>query len=170
MVQLFVLLSKGLDSYEANEHDGLEDGAWGAVLAQGFGGGAVSVLRLACRGTSNGGVHGDSEVTERSEQHEDEADEGLSGAAVASANGAEEGTHDENDEEAGDQDVAMEDVKQIAGGGDPRVDADGEDKVSGAPTPDTATSQSGKQGTRSKAAKEREGPRIICWEYPAPLP
>ena len=161
MVRLFVLLSKGLDSYEANEKDGLEGGAWGAVLAQGFGGGAVSVLRLASGGTPDGDEYAGFDKKED--------DDDVRNETGAKVDGVEEGTHDAGNEN-GVQDVSMEDVKQNAGEASPRADAGGKDKISGAPTPDTATSQSGKQGTRSKAAKEREGARIICWEYPAPLP
>jgi len=173
VVRLFVLLSKGLESSEANEHEGQarsDSGAGGAILAQGFGGGAVSVLRLACPRTSNGGFDGDLEVVERSDQHEDEDDEGdVMIEAGAKIDGAEEGTRDDGDEEAGDQDVSMEDAKETAGEAHATGNADSEDNVSGALTPDTATSQSRKQGTRSGAMKEKQGARIVCWEYPAPM-
>ena len=168
-----MLLSKGLESYEANEaneHEGQArsvGGAWGTVLAQGFDGGAVSVLRLAGRGTSNGGDDGGGGA--RADERENGGEEvGPGVEAGLEADRDEEGTHDDGEEDVV-RDVDMEDAEEIAGEADPRVNVDGEDKVSGAPSPDTATSQKGKQGTQPKATKEKQGARIICWEYPAPM-
>jgi len=148
VVRLFVLLSKGLDSYEMNNKEGQAqngDAAWGAVLAQGFSGGAVSVLRLA--GPPPAGDVGIDSLEEKEVGEEIAAEKG------------------DDDDDDGNEDVSMADV--IATDTATSADADGEGKTAAELASNTAQAQSEKGLTRPKTAKE--GARIICWEYPAPL-
>jgi hypothetical protein len=172
VVRLFVLLSKGLESYEAskNEKEGkieakAKGGAWGAVLAQGFGGGAVSVLRLA--GSPGGGAACEGHEGSREEQEQEEGEVEVEAEAEAKIDGAGEGEVGKGNGN-GDEDVVMAEEEEDAGAADASASADGGSKIADTPAPKTAQSQSGNDG-KERPVTAKEGARIICWEYPAPL-